>query len=503
MTDIKFRSDVDVHLLDSMGDENSIVRRARVSTGGDHSSERNNPGDELSAADLGLLRMLYREKHGVPFEGVEFEFYFRIPIFVSRQLVKHRLCLSGDTRVSRVFRDNSGYGNVNNTLAKMWELWHVGADRTHKSGKKFKALLPNRKDIWVRSYTEDSDKVSTPSKVIDIVKNGVKTTYNMRTESGKSIRATKDHRFYTPDGWRTIGELSEGDYVYREGKVAINTEKKVPPRLREGIGIWTQRMRDELIPFNGGICYICDEHFEKDDLELDHKVPVMDDLKLALDPENLGFACNDCHRDKSIGEGSRSIRMGSRQSLVPDRIVFIGDPYEEETYDLVLDDPVHNFIAEGLCTHNSSINEESGRYRAMEGEFYIIPEGRKIEQVGKTSAYEFVESDPDLVQSVRESQMEVSEFSWNRYLALLDKGVSKEVARQTLPFNLYSSMYYKSNLRSILNFLSLRKNWNGESVYPSHPQYEITLVADKVADEVRKVVPNVYDEFLKNGMRPV
>lgn len=241
-TEPVFRSDVDVHLLDHMGDENSIVRRARVSTGGPGSSERNNPGDELTAADKGLIRMLFREKHGVPFEGVEFEFYFRVPVFVSRQIVKHRL---------------------------------------------------------------------------------------------------------------------------------------------------------------------------------------------------------------------------------------------------------------------SSVNEESGRYRELQGEFYIVPDDRKIEQIGKTGSYQFKESDPDLVTKLQEMQIRESTEAWNAYQDKLDMGIAKEVARQTLPVNIYSSMYYKTNLRSALNFLSLRKEWGDASLYPSHPQYEISLVADKMADLIKEIVPNVYDVFIESGMRPV
>lgn len=237
-----FRSDVDCYLLDSMGDENSIVRRARVSTGGPGSSVKNNPGDELTNADKGLIRMLFREKHGVPFEGVEFEFYFRVPVFVSRQIVKHRL---------------------------------------------------------------------------------------------------------------------------------------------------------------------------------------------------------------------------------------------------------------------SGVNEESGRYRELQGEFYVVPDDRKIEQIGKTGSYQFKESDPNLVAKLQEMQIKESTEAWTAYQDKLEMGVAKEVARQNLPVNIYSSMYYKTNLRSALNFLSLRKEWGEDSLFPSHPQYEITLVADKMAEEIQKVVPTVYETFIESGMRPV
>ncbi|MGO2188213.1 MAG: FAD-dependent thymidylate synthase [Microbacterium gubbeenense] len=82
MTQITLRSDMGVQLIDSMGDEQSIVRAARVSTLGAHAE-----ADEAA----GLVRFLMREGHGTPFEAPELQFRFEVPIFISRQIVKHRI----------------------------------------------------------------------------------------------------------------------------------------------------------------------------------------------------------------------------------------------------------------------------------------------------------------------------------------------------------------------------------------------------------------------------
>lgn len=82
MTEITFRSDMGVELIDSMGDEQSIVRAARVST----------LGTKAEAEEAaGLVRFLMREGHGTPFESPVLTFRFEVPIFVSRQIVKHRI----------------------------------------------------------------------------------------------------------------------------------------------------------------------------------------------------------------------------------------------------------------------------------------------------------------------------------------------------------------------------------------------------------------------------
>lgn len=84
MSDVKFRSDVTVELREAMGDEALIVDAARVST--------DKRASEFSEdANNGLIRALVREGHGTPFEYPELVWYLEVPIFVSRQIVKHRL----------------------------------------------------------------------------------------------------------------------------------------------------------------------------------------------------------------------------------------------------------------------------------------------------------------------------------------------------------------------------------------------------------------------------
>lgn len=88
MTDINFRSDMKVELIDHMGGDHSVVRAARVSTGTD--GRISGPG-ELDTRDKGLINMLARDSHGVPFEHMVATFRIESPIFVMRELVKHRI----------------------------------------------------------------------------------------------------------------------------------------------------------------------------------------------------------------------------------------------------------------------------------------------------------------------------------------------------------------------------------------------------------------------------
>lgn len=82
INDIEFRSEVTVQLIDSMGNDMSVVRAARVSTG----TEEGN-----ATRDRGLIQYLMRERHGSPFEHNAFTFYVQAPLFVFREFQRHRI----------------------------------------------------------------------------------------------------------------------------------------------------------------------------------------------------------------------------------------------------------------------------------------------------------------------------------------------------------------------------------------------------------------------------
>lgn len=68
-------------LIDVMGEESSIVQAARVSYG---------DGTKSVNEDVGLIRYLIRHWHTTPFEMVEFKFRIKCPIFIARQIMRHR-----------------------------------------------------------------------------------------------------------------------------------------------------------------------------------------------------------------------------------------------------------------------------------------------------------------------------------------------------------------------------------------------------------------------------
>jgi thymidylate synthase (FAD) len=174
-----------------------------------------------------------------------------------------------------------------------------------------------------------------------------------------------------------------------------------------------------------------------------------------------------------------------------------GSPFEHNAFTFFVEAPI--FVFREFMRHRvASYNEESGRYKELSPVFYVTNEHRKLIQIGKPGAYEFVEGTEDQKEFVKKSLELNSEESYGLYKDMLAQGVAREVARMCLPVNIYSSMYVTMNARALMNFLSLRVLSKG-SAYPSFPQREIEMVAELMEGIFAEKMPVTYACFIKNG----
>ena len=174
-----------------------------------------------------------------------------------------------------------------------------------------------------------------------------------------------------------------------------------------------------------------------------------------------------------------------------------GSPFEHTSMTFFISAPI--FVFREFMRHRiASYNEESGRYRELKPVFYIPSKERKLVQIGKAGAYTFVDGTPEQYEITVKSIKETCILAYGNYQKMLDAGVAREVARAVLPVTLYSSMYVTMNARALMNFLSLRTSRDG-SHFPSYPQREIEMVAEKMEAEFAKLMPITYGAFQKSG----
>ena len=174
-----------------------------------------------------------------------------------------------------------------------------------------------------------------------------------------------------------------------------------------------------------------------------------------------------------------------------------GTPFEHNAFTFYIEAPI--FVFREFMRHRiASYNEESGRYKELEPVFYVPGLERKLVQKGKPGAYEFEWGDLSQLSTVYRSSYEANKLAYEEYQKMLDAGVARELARSVLPVGLYSSMYVTMNARALMNFLSLRTMREGTH-FPSFPQREIEMVAEKMESFWAEKMPVTYETFNRNG----
>lgn len=161
-------------------------------------------------------------------------------------------------------------------------------------------------------------------------------------------------------------------------------------------------------------------------------------------------------------------------------------PFEHGSFTFFVDTPL--FVAREFMRHRTfSYNETSGRYKEMEGRFYLPPFDRPLIQKGKVGAYTFEPGTKDMYAKLIRRQQRVFNVAWEEYQGALEDGVAKEVARNVLPLGLYTQFYATANPRNIMQFLILRND--------KHALQEIRDVAKHIETEFANAMPLTYAAF--------
>jgi len=174
-----------------------------------------------------------------------------------------------------------------------------------------------------------------------------------------------------------------------------------------------------------------------------------------------------------------------------------GSPFEHNSMTFYVSAPI--FVFREFMRHRiASYNEESGRYRELRPVFYVPGPDRALVQQGKPGAYDFVPGSPEQTALAVEEGRRIATEAYASYQRQMAAGIAREVARAVLPLSIFSTMYVTMNARSLMNFLSLRTKREG-SHFPSFPQREIELVAERMEEHWAGLMPLTHAAFEANG----
>ena len=145
------------------------------------------------------------------------------------------------------------------------------------------------------------------------------------------------------------------------------------------------------------------------------------------------------------------------------------------------------FVARQWIRHRLvNLNEYSARYSVITDDFYEPEEYRLQDDVNKQGSNGVHPDSKIIAEVIKQKNEEIYKY----YLLLLEKGVSREMARTILPTSIYTEWYWQIDLRNLLGFLRLRDD--------HHAQLEIREYAKIISDIVKMWLPNVYDSYINH-----
>lgn len=169
-------------------------------------------------------------------------------------------------------------------------------------------------------------------------------------------------------------------------------------------------------------------------------------------------------------------------------------PFEYNHATFLIECPL--FIRSQIMRHRTfTFNEISRRYTSEDIAFWMPDKWRKQSKSNKQASTD-EEIDPILYpdgDNYEADAMVNSEWSVERvwkhqckvgydlYEELLKHGLCREQARAVLPQSLLTRFYMGGNLRNWVHFLKLRLD--------SHAQYEVRVVAERIAQKLRELWP--------------
>jgi thymidylate synthase (FAD) len=275
---------------------------------------------------------------------------------------------------------------------------------------------------------------------------------------------------------------------------------------RDLIGAWTRQIAPQVHKAFNYICQQCG--CTGKELHAHHLVPVFADESLAYEFNNLVSLCKDCHEyihhnhlEAAFADKFQPItqptdwqpkpkprgRKLRAHALKVIRVEYLG---LQMTYDLEVEEPWHNFVANGLVVHNSfrytgsRILDVANGSREVEEVFYLRPLGFYSDRQGKKYEYTAEQRQQDLDWCLEASR---------RYQTRIEQGFSEEHARGLIPFDIRQHWVMSANVRSLMHLLDLR--WKADA------QLEAQKMCEEIWPHFQAWVPAIATWYEENRLK--
>lgn len=312
-------------------------------------------------------------------EGLDRALSVMLSIVTSTQAVGDQLwgkiigppsCIGGSTYIAYIVKNKEGEltnkkgGSLTDLYCRFHNLHQLKAGpRWHRGGT-----------YYVQSVRDDMSIIR--NKIEDVIDMGLQTVYYVRTKRGFVLRATADHEFLTPDGYKPLHDLAEGSVVFiNPGKPKSKSDNK-PAITRKEVGVVYHPRGGSGVDYKGRTrcrlkIYQAVYEAHKNGLEYDEYVSFLNtetkeniDKLWSIPPgwdvhhkdedcennslDNLELVDPSSHGRMHLENALKQIAILVEEDTITDIVEF----GSERVYDIVCADPYRNFVAGGVVVHN-------------------------------------------------------------------------------------------------------------------------------------------------------
>lgn len=322
-----------------------------------------------------------------------------------------------------------------------------------------------------------------------------RTPWN-KGNGGYKLNLSKESRQKRLENAKKYTKRGEDSHFWKGG---TSTE-------RELIGAWTRQIAAQVHQKFNYICQKCGTKGGK--LHAHHLVPVFADESLAYEFNNLVSLCKECHeyihQNNEEADFAKSYQPilepqhwqpkpkppGNKLRAHPVKVKSVEYLGKQITYDLEIEEPWHNFVANGMVVHNSNrytgnrIAQAAQGLKDIEDVFYLRPVGHYLDRQGKRYDY---------TQEMREKDLSWCIEAAKRYQQLLEQGVSEEHARGIIPFDVRQHFVVSFNARSLMHLLDLRAKPDA--------QLECQKLCDLIMPHFKEWMPELAEWYEKSRLK--
>lgn len=452
-------------------------------------------GKKQGRRDSGdYLGNILESHHGSVLEHAVYGFMITgISRSLTHEFVRHRTgwgyCLSGDTLI---YSERRAAGKRNGPRKRrLRDLYEM--TKTPHGRSRLKLLR-------LRCYDEER-KTFTVGKVKDVMFSGRKPVFRITLDGGKQITCSQEHRFLTPTGWSPLHTIVGGIQVIGSGVVA-HGNLSVPiatngvPAHHDAAWLRMYYIDQGLSQAEIGALAGVSSHTVRTWIRKRGLQKPLGSWSVGKSPWNTGrrYKLGPIHTPEGAAAGAYTDAQRPRLTpvltarfMVIMKVEYIG---EEDTYDIEMEGLHHNFVANGIVTHNS---QQSQRFVDESSAQFVLPP--LLAAMLQTGDYPSLETvwDDHLAATLRIYERLASEGAafLARAYPQLDRTMARkrarEMARCVLPNATATTLYASANVRAIRHFIELRGS--------AHADAEIRRLALALLTIMQREAPLLFADY--------